>query len=559
MSDITVTKIPFISGGVANPDTKQLPVSWIMNREPLNGASSNIGSDGQLNRVGVQLQQNIETLESNQDILVTGINGATADIDAIKDALGTSADTTVAGRLATAEGNITTLQTSVQTNETGIATNGSDIAAIKTDVGTQSAEDSFYRTVRGDLLWIKQQIGNYDGYDINGQTADNTGSSQMKGKITSLLSSVSSQDTRLTSLEDINEAYSISDISNSVQAIRNELGSSSDAPTNGLYGSIDAMNTSITDNSSDIQGLKTAIDFSNDTSISDRVTTLEGKSSSFDTDLNDSTTGLIPRVKALETEVGDPGTQGSLVSRLTNIETETASLVSAVGSDDSSGLLKRVGYIETKLGAISDEDTPPADSILGQLSTLTTSVSNNTSNLQNLEVVVGNQSSGLVSDVAGLKSSSISDVEDSKMYVRTKGAWNQLSSSVAYMIYSGSLATTSTATAVDLSNATGKILNRATSSSSGITITDAGIYEIDIDLVINKTQASSTYVISALNGSTVIESATTGVVTNTGTQTIKLNTVTTLKASDVISLTLTSSTGQTTIVDYLRIKIKPLV
>ena len=590
MADVNVTKIPFVDG-LPSSSGDQLSINWIKNGEQLNGSTSNTGDDGQLNRVPVQLQKNIITLENNQGNIVSAVNQNTDDLDSIKEALGTSAGSTVAGRVTVNEQDIALLQTAISNNDTDISTNKTDITSIKTDIGTQGPEDTIYRTVRNDLLWIKQQVGNYTGYDIDGQISDQLGSSGMKGKITSLSDAVSSQNTRLTNLEDINEAYSISDISNDVLSIRNELGQSSNAPSNGVYASIIGINQSITANNTDIQTIKTAIDITNTNTISSRVTTLEGEMTGVLSDLNDTSKGLNVRVKNLETELGDTSTSGSIVSRLNTVESETNQLISSVGTDNTSGLLKRVDYIETKIGATADDQTPSSTSILGQLSTLNTETYNNTSNIQNIQVQLGDSKNGIIQEVnsntsnistlktqmngsgsgkgdlddigvykyvQNINSNEIVDVTDNSLYVRTKGAWQQLSSSVAYMIYSGTVATTSTAVDLDLTSSTGQILNRATQVSGGIQIVDAGIYEIDVDLAINKSQASSSYVITINNGSP-IESATTGVITNTGSQTIKLNTVTRLSAGAQIKLTLTSSVDQSTIIDYLRVKVKPLV
>ena len=545
MSSITLKNIPYKIGPLTDTSS-QLPINWIRNGEPLNGSTSNIGTDGTLNRVPLQLQQNIEVLSDNTSTAFDKINTISLNLDTINEALGTGAGETIAGRLTTAEKEIVDIKTAQDTGNSGISSLKTKTDAIQTDIGNQEESgDTYYRTVRDDLIFIKRQIGNDAGFDINGQTVDNLGSSGMKNKIESVSQAASNQETRIIALEDIAQAFDFSSMRDGINSIRNELGASSAAPEGGVYSSITKTNDSIISIDDDITKIKSAIDITNQNTISTRTTQLEKDVKHLIDEIDDGDNGISLQVNNVIKQIGDDKTEGSIIYELNKLESSTSSVEDAVGVDDTKGLRKRTSYIESKIGKTSDDQTATEGSILSTLAKHDTSISDLTTNVQNTQLAMTDK---------------INDATDTSLYYRTQGKWSKAASSIFFYTFAGTVDTVvDKSTDIDISKGgTLRLGNNSSQVSNGFQINDEGFYDIDIELVVAANQSSSTYNLDLING-TVVATSSSGYTQTGGKQVVRLSTMVKIGANAMFKLALTSSVAQTTTIDSLRIKVKPII
>lgn len=207
MTNIVLTELPYIND--VNADTAiQFPLGWIKNGEPLTGSTMIYGSDGILNRVSNQLQQNIVTLDNNNILMVDAINNISTNVDNINLTLGNT-DISISSRVNALEIDNTAMNNNISLNTTNIVAANTNINSVISDIGAYDSNlDSVYRTVRNDLLYIKTQIGNYTGQDNNSQLVDNNSATGMKLRLETLAQAVNNNSNSISSLQYTNNEYS---------------------------------------------------------------------------------------------------------------------------------------------------------------------------------------------------------------------------------------------------------------------------------------------------------------------------------------------------------------
>lgn len=216
-----------------NPNDGQEKISWIVNGEHLNGLDRN-GDIGTLNRPGMQLLKNIETLDDNIKVIIKAINELNFSIDEQKrlfDAL-THGDTLPllqSTSLALDE----VRQNDIKINELYESVK-QQLYKLVASIGSRNPEDSSERTIFDDLAFIKSVIGNKTNEDYNGNVAPLQSSGFFK-KISDISSHVIVLENLVNDLSDRVQKAQTEQLEQTIDELRKEIGSSSGKTERTIY------------------------------------------------------------------------------------------------------------------------------------------------------------------------------------------------------------------------------------------------------------------------------------------------------------------------------------
>lgn len=370
---LTINSLPYIDG---TPDSDQERIEWVKNGEKTLGSSTRYGSDGVLNRVGNQLNSNIQFLYTTAQSIASALNQNTNDISVIKTSLNISSNTNLINDVQNAKIQIASLtdeNTSVKSELSDLSTSAKSLSA---NIGVKDLTDTSTRSVFQDLLWIKTELGNYASQDFNGQPVNDLSPSGLKGKYTSISTAVAAHD---KSIADLTKNFKDSNVANmnvKIQAISDKLTLND---TN-----ISNIQNSISQNATAINDLQLAIDFTNNKSISTRISTAETKLATIDNDLNSSI-----GVKATMNSINNLlSSRGGISDQVATANTNLNSISSIVGNTTSDGLRGQVSWIISKAGIVQDGSIPPENSIAGNLRSLESMHSSLSISFQDLQAQV---------------------------------------------------------------------------------------------------------------------------------------------------------------------------
>lgn len=437
------------------PGKFQARMNWIRNNEPLNGASTRYGHEGELNRAPVQLQENIVYLHGELDVVAGFANHLYDDIESIKDSLELGTDVDAITQVYRNRDDIIKINKTIDEHEVEISDLIQGQGFIKDDIGIYDPlVDPKYRTLRGNIVFIKKEMGAYPGQDMNGQPSEGALGSGMKHRIITNSDAIAKVTTRVNELEDKFVDSDVGALSGRVDKLRTEIGPESMATDQSIYVRFNKTDLDL-GTVKETQGrISTAIDLQNPTPISSRVRTLETRTLAIDATVNTSGTGLVDRVGSIEYSIGTSSDPLSLEGRMASLQSQQDDINSVVGADSSSGMRGQIAWVQQKIGPDDGSDTA---SIEGRLKVITETQNVHESSIQDLQSEMGNGTSGLKGDVNTLKKTMYGDslatdpidkngirstvvqinenytedVIDIDTYVRTKDQWIKKSMSIA--------------------------------------------------------------------------------------------------------------------------------
>lgn len=506
IDNLVLNPLPYVDG--LPTDVKQQAIAWIKNGDPLLGASTKTGHDGQLNAAALCIQTNVETLEVNSILTKIKVNEVSSEVNRIVDALGVIEDVTSVKQIGINTNDIADLKVKETANETEIASVKTTVSNILSDVG--STDETPKRNIRVDLNWIKNEMGQYENQDINGNTVNGNTSTGLKRRVLSNTQAISEQNIRISDVEESLNAADLPGLNKKISDIRVELGTAPGTNTPQVYTRLTNLENSDVLTLSAIDSIKLKIDFNNAKTLASRVQTVESSVSGLGTIINAEEVGLVDRVEVLENEVAGSGSN-SLSSKVTKNTSDIASLSKSVGTSDAEGLRKEVIWIEQQIGSTSAGGTPAVGSILNRLSVLTSNNTQNASAIQDIQTDIGNNTEGLKGRVntlttkmdgngsgntieglgvfaysKSLGTSIAAKIDeansDGKSYVRRNKAWVPLVSSIASLSLANSTITLLTSdTPISLSDFQESSLNSGVTVSTGLTVASAGFYKIKLE------------------------------------------------------------------------------
>ncbi|QLF81046.1 hypothetical protein FT_0046 [Escherichia phage vB_EcoM_FT] len=399
---IELKDLPFVD---SVPDEDQERISWIKNGEEILGASTKYGNDGSMNRPIVSVFKNVEVLDENIGILKTAIETSQKDIKTIQGVLDVSGDIEALSQISVNKNDISNLKTLTNEHTDILTGTNNTVDKIIADIGPfNDEENSVYRTIRNDLLWIKQELGQYSGQDINGLPVVGNASTGMKHRIITNSTLLSSQGIRLSELENKFTESDVGSLTVEVGKLRDELGNKPVDFGPNIYNRLNTIDDKQTLINSDIAEIKSSIGYPENVSIITEINNNKSSIESINNELNQSE-GVKQRLTAIETSIGSDDIPSSIKGKIKNHTTSIESLNGIVGENTSSGLRANVSWLNQIVGTDSSGGQPsPSGSLLNKVSVLEGEVSVLNNNVQNIQVEIGNNRTGIKGQVIELTS-----------------------------------------------------------------------------------------------------------------------------------------------------------
>lgn len=399
---IELKELPFVD---SVPDEGQERISWIKNGEEILGASTKYGNDGSMNRPIVSVFKNVEVLDENVGILKTAIETSQKDIKTIQGVLDVSGDIEALSQISVNKNDISNLKTLTNEHTDILTGTNNTVDKIIADIGPfNDEENSVYRTIRNDLLWIKQELGQYSGQDINGLPVVGNASTGMKHRIITNSTLLSSQGIRLSELENKFTESDVGSLTVEVGKLRDELGNKPVDFGPNIYNRLNTIDDKQTLINSDIAEIKSSIGYPENVSIITEINNNKSSIESINNELNQSE-GVKQRLTAIETSIGSDDIPSSIKGKIKNHTTSIESLNGIVGENTSSGLRANVSWLNQIVGTDSSGGQPsPSGSLLNKVSVLEGEVSVLNNNVQNIQVEIGNNRTGIKGQVIELTS-----------------------------------------------------------------------------------------------------------------------------------------------------------
>lgn len=399
---IELKDLPFVD---SVPDEGQERISWIKNGEEILGASTKYGNDGSMNRPIVSVFKNVEVLDENIGILKTAIETSQKDIKTIQGVLDVSGDIEALSQISVNKNDISNLKTLTNEHTDILTGTNNTVDKIIADIGPfNDEENSVYRTIKNDLLWIKQELGQYSGQDINGLPVVGNASTGMKHRIITNSTLLSSQGIRLSELENKFTESDVGSLTVEVGKLRDELGNKPVDFGPNIYNRLNTIDDKQTLINSDIAEIKSSIGYPENVSIITEINNNKSSIESINNELNQSE-GVKQRLTAIETSIGSDDIPSSIKGKIKNHTTSIESLNGIVGENTSSGLRANVSWLNQIVGTDSSGGQPsPSGSLLNKVSVLEGEVSVLNNNVQNIQVEIGNNRTGIKGQVIELTS-----------------------------------------------------------------------------------------------------------------------------------------------------------
>lgn len=396
MADISLVDLPYVDGP---PDAGQSRIEWIKNDEEITGAETKYGSEGVMNRPIVEVQRNVEALDVNIKTIASSLNTANEDIKVIQGILDVSGDVDALAQIGQNTQDIDVIKVTVQTHASELNDLNEHIDANTDDIGVYNQEtDSVYRTVRNDLLWIKNELGQYTGQDINGVPTPGNDSTGMKRRIMTNSSVIVDHGVRLTDLETKFADSDVGSLTIEVEHLREEMGPRTSFTTP-VFSRLSGIDLTLSRQNADLDGIKQSIGYPNTTSI---ITTTNANSSAIN-DINlelNQSGGIKPRLTTVETAIGSDDLPTTIQGRIKLNTDAIGALNTVVGSDSSSGLRFNVSWLNNVVGVDASGGKPEPDgSLLYRTRELEGTISGMSNDIQNIQTDVGTNSTGIKGSV----------------------------------------------------------------------------------------------------------------------------------------------------------------
>lgn len=514
-----IIKLETLPNVTNEPGDSQKRIAWIKNGEPLNAASTRYGHEGELNRVGVQLQENIEFVHHEVELTVEQLNKNSTEIESIKESLEITTDVDAVTQVYKNRDDIILVNSELDLHEQEIASLKESSTKLTAEVGVYNPNlDPKHRTVRGDIVFIKDEIGSYPGQNKNGEVDLDSSGSGMKLRIISNSDAISKVTSRVQDLEDNFIDSDVGALSGRIDEIRTEIGPKTLANGTSIYNRIIKADQDIGLLRTTQENISAAINLTGPETISSRVSTLESRTLSIDATVNSAGTGLVDKVGAIEVKIGSASDPYSILGRLDTIQTSQDEIKTVVGSDASSGMRGQIAWIQQKTGIVGPGETPDPTSIEGRLTEVIGVQSQQQSSIQDIQAEIGNgttgitgqlnevrktvygnsgatdpiEKSGLLESVKKINSDYVRDVTDLNAYLRTKDQW--IKKSMAMGSFKGKdLSADLTADGFEYSFGPGLVAadfnNQIRVINSEIVIDDSAIYEVSASVIIEKAHA----------------------------------------------------------------------
>ncbi|WP_426770608.1 phage neck protein fibritin [Enterobacter cloacae complex sp. 363J6] len=386
-------KIPFVDG--VPTDTTQTQINWIVNGETLDGAKTKTTNEGSLNRCGVLVQKNAVQLEANTTTQTSKINEVIDQVNLITENLAAISDDSVIDKLDKVVADVDVLKVDMSAVQGSTASNTLKIQDIEKEIGVWDAStDPKHRTIRKDIIFLKDELGAYPGFNEDGDVDPSSTGSGVKYKVMANAQAVSIHEARITKLEDDWVNSDVGHLTDEVTDLRNEMGPKHLATFESVYVRLNGIGGDITSINTELSNINTYIGRTGSGgsgSIDSCMETAETNIITLQTQMNDPVVGVLPRVILLESAVGNSQVPGSIRYDISTMKRDISDLNMIVGETSDDGLRGEMAQVMTDIGT----DSQPT-SIKGRLLNVENTQRDDHQALIDVTAIVGNTSTGLV-------------------------------------------------------------------------------------------------------------------------------------------------------------------
>lgn len=409
-------KIPYVDG--VPTDSTQTSILWIVNGETLDGAKTKTTNEGSLNRDGVAIQKNAVQLETNTVTHTSKINEVIDQVNLISENLAAISDESVIDKLNGVVEDVEVLKVEMTAVQATSASNVLKIQDIEKEIGVwDPATDPKHRTLRKDIIFLKGEIGKYVGFNEDGDVDPSSTGSGMKYKIMTNAQAISIHEGRITKLEDDWVNSDVGHLTDEVTDLRNEMGPKHLATFESVYVRLNGIGTSISGINTELVSINEYIGRTGSGggsgSISARMTTAEQNIATLTLQINDPTSGVLPRVITLENAVGNSQVPGSIRYDISSMKRDIGDLNMIVGESSDDGLRGEMAQVMADIGT----DSQPT-SMKGRILNLENTQRDDHQRLVDVESVVGNTSSGLVASNIALGKAVYGDAPNADPFLK---------------------------------------------------------------------------------------------------------------------------------------------
>ena len=385
--------IPFVTG---LPDDGQKSITWVRNGELLEGATTKKGHDGVLNAAGVQIQENVVVLDENLRLISGTLDVSNEKIEKIEEILAVTGNLDLVEQVKKNTESIEGINFHLEQTDERVEQIGADSSQLVLDVGTRTIS-SGTRTIFDDLVFVKSTLGQNTGEDINGNTVPGNEATGLTRKVLDVTKQSLQNKDDVAIVSALVESADLPQLIANDAQIRAELGTKPvDPNVPPIYFRINTLENSHIENKDKIAEISTEIGLGTRhigtevTSNTSRILALEGT-------INTPSTGLKPRVGVLEATIATPGT--GLSDRVAKNTLDISTINTKIDTELTTNIKNVsdfVGY-----GTVP----APKTSLAGKLDTLTALHNDTAASVQDLQVEIGNNSSGMKADIKKLQDS----------------------------------------------------------------------------------------------------------------------------------------------------------
>lgn len=451
-----IAELPFVDR-TPNPSERpdQSRIDWIRNGDCLGAAEHVQDNSGELNRGPVKVQKNAVALMENDRTISESLVEIIERVNSHDDALGAIGDDNLATKLTALEVKVEPYEGLIRTNTQDIESHTQELEEIQEKVGDRAVLDITDRSVYQDLFWVKREIGNWIGKDVNDNDVPSTLlASGLKARISTQGLSISSNERRILALENDWVQSDVGALTSKIDDIRLELGRTQDSPTPNVYRWITGAEIKHVAIDAEISSLKSIVGGGvGGESLDQRITKNTNDITTNETEISKHD----DQINQLKLQVGTAVQPNSLTGKVNSNERAIAGLNTIVGEDEDNGLQKKVNDLvidvgsDITSGSLKGRLATVENSVLDtqrDVSTLTTKVGDNTvgsetgiyKRLSVLESDLESAGTGIktrLDNLDSLVATKVGDTAETEAMVRVNGNWAKLADHLPVRVHGG--------------------------------------------------------------------------------------------------------------------------
>lgn len=386
--EIILKPLPNVTG-LPDELIDQKSINYIKNGELLEGAKTKNGSDGNLNRPSVQIQENVVVLDENIKLLAENSNSANQSIQQLEAFINQSGNTDLIEKVNEQSTQIENLQTSVVSIEQEQLLQNQNISTNTIHIGNK-VEANGLLNIFEDLLFIKTKIGNTRDENINNQPQIGAEPSGIIKRLEDVTKQVLTNQQNIYNIQTDLNGVDVSTLKTDVEVLRSEIGDKFLAKPFPIYTRLDSLESK--DSTIELK-LSTIENSLGGRNVNQDLTSLEQAQSTTNDEISHPDTGILSRLNTIETKLSNPA--DGVDKKIADLNTKQSQLESDQSTTDV-----KINEINTFIG---NEQTPSPTSLLTKLNELIAIQNDTSATVQDIQSEIGNASSGILGDIVLIK------------------------------------------------------------------------------------------------------------------------------------------------------------